>query len=82
MRLFAALWPTPEVRAHLAAALRTTVGVDPETSPGLGPQGVRWTAAECWHLTLAFYGDVTSFALYCFNGRLSPCFSFPFLGML
>lgn len=58
MRLFAALWLTPDVRAHLAHALRTSVGVDPETSPGLGPAGIRWTAAECWHLTLAFYGEV------------------------
>ena len=58
MRLFAALWPTDEVRSHLAAALRTSVGVDPESAPGRGPEGVRWTAAECWHITLAFYGDV------------------------
>ncbi|MEV7973140.1 RNA 2',3'-cyclic phosphodiesterase [Cellulomonas sp. NPDC089187] len=58
MRLFAALWPTEEVRAHLAATLRTSVGVDPQSSPGRGPDGIRWTAAECWHITLAFYGEV------------------------
>lgn len=78
MRLFAALWPTPEVRAHLAAALRTTVGVDPETSPGLGPEGVRWTAAECWHLTLAFYGDVGDGAAELIAAELSTVREPPF----
>lgn len=59
MRVFAGLWPTPQVRRHLASALVTAVGVDAEDSPGRsGPQGVRWTAAENWHVTLAFYGDV------------------------
>ncbi|WP_454049043.1 RNA 2',3'-cyclic phosphodiesterase [Cellulomonas sp. Marseille-Q8402] len=59
MRVFAGLWPSPEVRRHLATALVTAVGVDPEEAPGRsGPEGVRWTAAENWHVTLAFYGDV------------------------
>lgn len=58
MRLFAGLWPSSDVRAHLAGALTTAVGVDPESAPGRGPQGVRWTAAENWHVTLAFYGEV------------------------
>lgn len=59
MRVFAGLWPTPEVRRHLASALVTALGVDAEGSPGRsGPPGVRWTAAENWHVTLAFYGDV------------------------
>lgn len=58
MRVFAGLWPTPEVRQHLTSALVTAVGVDPETAPGRGPDGVRWTPAENWHVTLAFYGDV------------------------
>lgn len=58
MRVFAGLWPSPEVRAHLAGALTTAVGVDPESAPGRGPAGVRWTAAENWHITLAFYGDL------------------------
>jgi 2'-5' RNA ligase len=57
--VFAGLWPTPEVRHHLAGALLTAVGVDPENAPGRsGADGVRWTAAENWHLTLGFYGDV------------------------
>lgn len=59
MRVFAGLWPAPEVRRHLAASLRTAVGVDAEDAPGrAGSEGVRWTAAENWHVTLAFYGDV------------------------
>lgn len=58
MRVFAGLWPTPAVRAHLAAALESAVGVDAEDAPGRGPDGVRWTAAENWHVTLAFYGEV------------------------
>ena len=58
MRVFAALWPTDEVRRHLATALVTAVGVDAELAPGRAPDGVRWTPAENWHVTLAFYGDV------------------------
>lgn len=59
MRVFAGLWPSPEVRAHLASALVTALGVDPELAPGRsGADGVRWTAAESWHVTLAFYGDL------------------------
>jgi len=58
VRVFAGLWPTPEVRRHLAGALRTAVGVDAELAPGRAPDGVRWTPAENWHVTLAFYGDV------------------------
>ncbi|WP_431836951.1 RNA 2',3'-cyclic phosphodiesterase [Cellulomonas sp. Y8] len=58
MRVFAALWPTDEPRRHLASALRTAVGVDAEHAPGRSPDGVRWTPAENWHVTLAFYGEV------------------------
>lgn len=58
MRVFAALWPTDEVRRHLAGALVTAVGVDAELAPGRAPDGVRWTPAENWHVTLAFYGEV------------------------
>lgn len=46
MRLFAGVWPTPEVRALLAALER----------PDL--VGVRWTSPDQWHATLAFFGDV------------------------
>lgn len=59
MRVFAGIWPTPEVRRHLASALVTALGVEPELAPGRsGGDGVRWTAAENWHVTLAFYGDL------------------------
>lgn len=59
MRVFAGVWPDLSVREHLASALVTALGVDPETAPGRsGPDGVRWTAAENWHVTLAFYGDL------------------------
>ncbi len=46
MRLFAAVYPSPEALAHLRAAL-------PAPDPAL-----RWTTEEQWHLTVAFYGSV------------------------
>jgi 2'-5' RNA ligase len=49
VRLFVALVPPPEAVAHLAAA----VAPARERHPGL-----RWTAPERWHLTLAFLGEV------------------------
>jgi 2'-5' RNA ligase len=58
MRVFAGLWPSPEVSEHLRSALVSAVGVDPVIAPGRGEDGVRWSAAECWHVTLAFYGDL------------------------
>ncbi|HEY0186083.1 MAG TPA: RNA 2',3'-cyclic phosphodiesterase [Cellulomonas sp.] len=58
MRVFAGLWPTPEVSEHLRSALRAAAGADPVEEPGRSPVGVRWTAAENWHVTLAFYGEV------------------------
>jgi len=46
VRLFAAVWPSDGVLAALAGT-------------ALPPaSGLRWTAAERWHVTLAFYGDV------------------------
>ena len=47
MRLFAAVQLPPEVVAHLDAA------VVPNRDDML-----RWTTADSWHLTLAFYGEV------------------------
>lgn len=47
MRLFAAILIPPEVKANLDAA------VAPHRDDPL-----RWTAADSWHLTLAFYGQV------------------------
>lgn len=48
MSLFVALWPSPQVREYLAAAVRAAR----PTAPGL-----RWTRPEEWHLTLAFLGE-------------------------
>ena len=44
MRLFVAVFPTDEVRADLRRRL--------------APAGARLTAADKWHITLAFLGDV------------------------
>ncbi len=49
MRLFVALWPSPDAVAELLAAVREVQEKDP---------GLRWTAPEQWHLTLAFLGEV------------------------
>lgn len=50
MRLFVAVWPTPEVRAALAALPRRD-------------ETLRWTTPEQWHLTLRFLGEVPPDAL-------------------
>jgi 2'-5' RNA ligase len=49
VRLFVALWPPPDAVSELLAAV-DEVRAD---APGL-----RWTAPEKWHLTLAFLGEV------------------------
>lgn len=46
MRLFVAVWPPPAVVATLAALPRPEV------------DGVRWTTADQWHVTLRFLGEV------------------------
>jgi 2'-5' RNA ligase len=46
VRLFVGIWPPPEVRAVLGTAVRPDVA------------GVRWTAPDRWHVTLAFLGEV------------------------
>lgn len=56
MRLFGAVRPPTDVLGHLAAALDGLHGP-------ARPDGVRWTAEENWHLTLAFYGEVPDGAL-------------------
>lgn len=56
MRLFSAVRPPAPVLDHLAAALDVSVGTR-------RPDGLRWTAQENWHLTLAFYGQVPDGAL-------------------
>lgn len=47
MRLFAAVDPPESVRDDLKRSIRRK-----------GP-GLRWTPSEQWHLTLAFYGEVS-----------------------
>jgi len=49
VRLFVALRPPPEERAHLQERL---------ASLGSGRGQLRWTPTDLWHLTLAFLGEV------------------------
>lgn len=53
MRLFAAVWPPPDVLDHLDLALASVRG-----GPSGSSSSIRWSARETWHLTAAFYGDV------------------------
>lgn len=46
VRLFAGVWPPPEVTQILGSLERPEV------------RGVRWTTPAQWHVTLAFLGDV------------------------
>ncbi|MDQ3680078.1 MAG: RNA 2',3'-cyclic phosphodiesterase [Actinomycetota bacterium] len=50
MRLFVAVWPPPEVVDALAGLERPQV------------DGLRWTTAEQWHVTLRFLGHVDEVA--------------------
>lgn len=56
MRLFTALWPSPEAVEHLTAAIDA---LEPErvAEATAGLRKFRFTAAERWHLTLRFHGD-------------------------
>ena len=60
MRLFAAILLPPDVVAHLDAA------VAPHRDNVL-----RWTSAESWHLTLAFYGEVDQTRVADLKSRLT-----------
>lgn len=51
MRLFVAVQPPTEARAHAAAAVAAARARHPDPA-------LRWIPAERWHLTLAFYGEV------------------------
>ncbi|GAA0519564.1 RNA 2',3'-cyclic phosphodiesterase [Saccharopolyspora subtropica] len=56
MRLFTALWPSPEALRHLSSAVdRLDAGAVAEATAGL--RKFRFTPAERWHLTLCFHGD-------------------------
>ncbi len=48
VRLFVAVWPSPEVVDAVASLPR------PE-----GGRGERWTGPEQWHVTLRFLGEVS-----------------------
>ena len=50
MRLFLALWPPAEAIAHAQHAVAPVRTSFPD---------LRWIPADRWHLTLAFYGEVT-----------------------
>ncbi|MFF9087138.1 RNA 2',3'-cyclic phosphodiesterase [Streptomyces sp. NPDC014991] len=64
MRLFAAVLPPENVIDELAAEAARL-----RTLPGAG--GLRWTARPGWHLTLAFYGEVTDDLVPALSDRLS-----------
>lgn len=57
MRLFAAVRPPGDVLDHLEGALASVRG-GPATRPRAGQSGLRWSAPEDRHVTLAFFGEV------------------------
>jgi len=67
MRIFTAVYPTPEVSAHLDLA-RASVGGALVADPG---KGVRWTPKEQRHLTVAFHGEVPDGAVPHFVDELT-----------
>lgn len=54
MRLFVAIYPSPEAVAHLAQRVGS-LALGAARPPG---QSVRLVGAERWHITLAFLGDI------------------------
>lgn len=52
MRLFVAVWPTPDVVDALRRFPRTGTGT------GTAAGGIRWTTPEQWHVTVQFLGEV------------------------
>ncbi|MDP8975857.1 MAG: RNA 2',3'-cyclic phosphodiesterase [Actinomycetota bacterium] len=59
MRLFIAVWPPPEIIERLNGLDRPEV------------DGLRWTTAEQWHVTLRFLGDADVVAARDAFGRIS-----------
>lgn len=57
MRLFVAVVPPPDVRAHLEVALTSVRGAGLRAD---GVRALRWAADDDRHLTLAFYGEVSA----------------------
>ncbi|MBO3084284.1 RNA 2',3'-cyclic phosphodiesterase [Cellulomonas fengjieae] len=66
MRLFAAVWPPPDVLDHLDLALASVRG-----APAGLSSAVRWSARDSWHLTVAFYGDVPDGAVPSLSAALA-----------
>ena len=58
MRLFVAVWPPPEIIERLNGLDRPEV------------DGLRWTTAEQWHVTLRFLGDADEVAARDAFGRI------------
>ncbi len=51
-RYFAAILPPPAVAEELAAVVRELGGLP-------GAERLRWTARDGWHITLAYYGQIS-----------------------
>ncbi len=62
MRLFVALVPPPEAVSELRAAVDMVRVRHP---------GLRWTAPDSWHVTLAFLGTVDAATRTCLEDRLA-----------
>jgi RNA 2',3'-cyclic 3'-phosphodiesterase len=73
MRLFSALPLSPEAIDRLTSIqLRWSAPKD----------GLRWSAAEQWHITLQFYGEVDDARLTCLDSALrKEALTAPFLAM-
>lgn len=59
MRLFVAVWPPPEIVERLKSLERPEV------------DGLRWTMADQWHVTLRFLGEADEVAARDAFGRIS-----------
>jgi 2'-5' RNA ligase len=67
VRLFVAVWPSPEAIEHLTPVVAALANDPPagnlarilvgDPSAGGDGRGLRWTAPPQWHLTLAFLGE-------------------------
>ena len=64
MRLFAAVWPTAEVRAAVSATVQR-MREHPDA------EAWRWVRPEHWHITVAFYGRVTAEQMPDLSARLA-----------
>ncbi|MCL1872411.1 MAG: 2'-5' RNA ligase family protein, partial [Promicromonosporaceae bacterium] len=68
MRLFTAVYPSPEASAHLDLAL-ASVGGPAVADPGAG---LRWVPKEQRHVTLVFHGEVPDGAVPEYVDALAP----------